>query len=68
VSARRKVWVLFHAYSDGSGKPEHLRVYLDEERAREDLALAVEPWGGADWHLVEAELFGLRERRRKAPA
>jgi hypothetical protein len=66
MSGRRKVWVLFHAYSDG-GTPVGHRVYLDEERAREDMELAGAPWGGStEWHLVEAEIFGARRRRETA--
>lgn len=61
-AARRPVWVLFHHYYD-SGGLDYLRVYLDEVRAREDLALATTTGIDSAWKLEKAELFGVRRKR-----
>jgi hypothetical protein len=54
------MWVLWHRYSDGSGA--HIeRVYREEGRAREDLALmerATEVGGSSGWKLDEVPMTG----------
>lgn len=62
-------WALVHNYDDGSGKPLVVRIYLDADRAKADIALhngVVFPvgekhraagWDG-EWSVEEALLVG----------
>jgi hypothetical protein len=56
-----KIWVLFHQYSDGSGKATLLRAYVSETEARLDLEMVGVPHGTAEHHLEEVELVGERK-------
>lgn len=51
-----KAWVLVHSYYDGSAFTV-VRVYLDPQRAQEDLALVlVKPQD--QWELKEVDVVG----------
>lgn len=52
-----RAWVLWWRYHDGSAA-ELVRVYLDQERARQDLALAEAARGDRVFELAEMPLFG----------
>ncbi len=49
-------WVLWHMYGDGSAA--HIeRVYLEEQRATEDLCLLKDRPDGHEWKLDKAPIF-----------
>jgi hypothetical protein len=55
-------WVLHYDYGPLEGPGKVMRVYLDKDRAEQDLALVDTDQSGVIWHLSEVPVMGTTEK------